>query len=125
MVFVFFTLLLFSNFIAVSISYCKKEIGILRALGTTNKDITKIFCYESIIIGLVAWILSTIGWNVVCDILNNSLFGNMYYTLNGIVKHPLVPTITCMFTILIALLITAVSTSRTSKIKPIDAILNK
>lgn len=125
LVFVFFTLLLFSNFIAVSISYCKKEIGILRALGTTNKDITKIFCYESIIIGLVAWILSTIGWNVVCDILNNSLFGNMYYTLNGIVKHPLVPTITCMFTILIALLITAVSTSRTSKIKPIDAILNK
>ena len=51
LVFTLFTFLLFSNFIAVSISYCKKEIGILRALGATNRDIIKIFGYESPIMG--------------------------------------------------------------------------
>lgn len=125
LVFVFFTFLLFSNFISVSISYCKKEIGILRALGSTNKDITKIFGYESIIIGLISWFLSVIGWIFVCNLLNNSLFGKMYYELNGIVKHPLVPIIMLIYTMLIAVLITAVSTGRTYKIKPIDVILNK
>lgn len=125
LVFVLFTFLLFSNFISVSISYCKKEIGILRALGATSRDVTKIFAYESIIIGIFAYILSIIGWISICNLLNTSIFGNMYYTLNGIVLHPLVPIITFVYTIFIALLITAVSTGRITKIKPIDAILNK
>ncbi len=125
LVFTLFTLLLFSNFISVSISYCKKEIGILRALGATSKDVIKIFVYESLIIGLISWILSIIGWYTLCGILNNSLFGNMYYTLNGIVTHPLVPIIMLIYTIVIALVITIISISRITNIKPIDAILNK
>lgn len=125
LVFVIFTLLLFSNFISISISYCKKEIGILRALGATSKDIIKIFGYESFIIGILSWLLSIIGWFVVCDLLNKSMFGNMYYTVNGIVTHPLVPLIMLIYTITIALMITVLSISRITNIKPIDAINNK
>ena len=125
LVFVLFAVLLFSNFIGVSISYSKKEIGILRALGARNKDTLKIFTYESLIIGLISWILAIIGWIYTCDLLNNSMFGNMYYTLNGILKSPLVPLGMFIFTIIISLVVTFTAISRVNKVKPIDAILNK
>lgn len=125
LVFVLFTYLLFSNFISVSIAYCKKEIGILRALGASNLDVVKIFGYESVIIGLIAFIFSIIGWFIVCGILNNSLFGDEYLILNGIVAHPLVVVLMFLFTLFIALFVTVTSVSRITKIKPIDAILNK
>ena len=125
LIFVLFAILLFSNFIGTSISYAKKEIGILRALGARNKDTLKIFTYESLIIGFISWILSVIGWIYACNLLNKSMFGNMYYTLNGIIKSPLVPLGMFIFTIIIALVITFISISRVNRIKPIDAILNK
>ena len=125
LVFILFTFLLFSNFISVSISYCKKEIGILRSLGARNIDVIKIFGYESIIISILSWGLSVISWYIICAILNISLFGDKYYILNGIVTHPLVPIIMLLYTLLIAIFITCSSVSRITKIKPIDAILNK
>ena len=125
LIFVLFTFLLFSNFIALSISYCKKEIGILRAIGATSKDVVKIFGYESIIIALISWLLSIIGWFKVCDVLNNSMFGNNYYILEGIITHPLVPITMFIYTLAIAIIITFVSINRITKIKPIDAINNK
>ena len=125
LVFILFTFLLFSNFISVSISYCKKEIGILRSLGARNIDVIKIFGYESIIISILSWGLSVISWYIICAILNVSLFGGKYYILNGIVTHPLVPIIMLLYTLLIAIFITCSSVSRITKIKPIDAILNK
>ena len=125
LVFVLFNILLFSNFIAVTISYSKKQIGILRALGAKAKDVTKIFSFEALIIGLISWVLSIIGFIVICNLLNNSIFGSLYYTLNGIVKNPFIPIIMLVYTVLISLLITLISTSKVTKIKPIDAILNK
>lgn len=124
-VFVLFAFLLFSNSIATSISYCKKEIGILRALGASKKDIIKIFGYEAIIIGICSWILSIIGWFISCNLLNNSLFGNYFFKFNAIVANPVLPVITFIFTIALAVFITITSISRITKIKPIDAILNK
>ena len=125
LVFVLFTFLLFSNFIALSISYCKKEIGILRAMGASVKDIIKIFGYESLIVAIISWILSIFGWIIICNFLNNNIFGDLYFTLNGIVTHPLIPLIMFIYTIFIALFITSVSIKRISNVKPIDAILNK
>ena len=125
LVFVLFTFLLFSNFIALSISYCKKEIGTLRALGASTADVIKIFAYESLMVAIISWIISIIGWFVICGILNKSIFGNLYFVLNGIVTHPLIPIIMFIYTVFIALFVTVSSTKRITSIKPIDAILNK
>ncbi len=125
LVFVLFNILLFSNFIAVTISYSKKQIGILRALGASSKDVNKIFSFETLIIGIISWLLSVIGFIVVCNLLNSSIFGSMYYILNGIVMNPFIPVIMFVYTIIISFLITFISTSKVTKIRPIDAILNK
>ena len=125
LVFILFTILLFSNFIYISIIYSKKQIGILRALGTNKNDIIKIFLYESIIIGIISYIISIILWFISINLLNSSLFGNKTYILNGIVTNPLVPIIMFIYTIIISIIITIISLSKITKIKPIDAILKK
>ncbi len=125
LVFVLFTILLFSNFIYISITYSKKQIGILRALGTNKNDIVKIFLYESIIVGIMSYIISIILWFISINLLNNSLFGDKTYILNGIVTNPWVPILMFIYTIIISIIITVISLSKITKIKPIDAILNK
>ena len=125
LVFILFTILLFSNFIYVSINYSKKQIGILRALGTNKGDIIRIFLYESLTVGIISYIVSIILWFIIISILNNSIFGNRGFIFNGIVTHPLVPVIMFIYTIIISIIITIISLSKITKIKPIDAILNK
>lgn len=124
-IFILFTYLLFSNFISTSISYCKKEIGILRALGASTVDVIKIFGYESLAIGIISYILSMVGWLISCKLLNKNLFSELFFTLNGIITHPLIPIIMLLFVIFISLFITITSVSKITKVKPIDAILNK
>lgn len=68
-----FSALLLCNFISVSISYKKKEIGILRAVGARSADVFKIFFSESLIISLICILLSTVGSIVACVILNGEL----------------------------------------------------
>jgi len=56
--FAIFSALLLMNFIATSISYKKREIGILRAVGARSSDVFKIFFSEALIIALINFILS-------------------------------------------------------------------
>ena len=125
LVFMLFAFLLFSNFIVVSISYFKKEIGILRAIGATSADITKIFLIESIIIALISFVLSVFGFYFVCDILNNSLFKDLFILINGFVINPYTIILLFIYVIIISVLVTTSLIGRISKIKPIDVILNK
>ena len=48
-----FAMLLLFNFISVSITHKKKEIGILRAVGARSTDVFKIFYAESAIITII------------------------------------------------------------------------
>lgn len=69
---VFSSLLLF-NFISVSISNKKKEIGILRAVGARGTDVFKIFFSESGIIVGICTILSLIGTAILTGVINGIL----------------------------------------------------
>ena len=66
-----FAMLLLFNFISVSITYKKKEIGILRAVGARSADVFKIFYSESAIITAICYVLAIIGSFIVCAVLNN------------------------------------------------------
>lgn len=68
-----FAALLLSNFISVSISQKKKEIGILRAVGARSLDVFKIFFSESFTITVICIILATISSIFTCNILNTTV----------------------------------------------------
>lgn len=68
-----FAVLLFSNFISVSISNKTREIGILRAVGARGIDVFKIFFSESFVITLMCLAISFAGCFTVCNILNQIL----------------------------------------------------
>ncbi|MBQ2746245.1 MAG: ABC transporter ATP-binding protein/permease [Clostridia bacterium] len=70
-----FAALLFSNFISVSISQKKREIGILRAVGARSADVFKIFFSESAFIAIICVVLASIGSVIGCNLLNSSLTG--------------------------------------------------
>lgn len=72
-VFGVFSGLMLLNFISVSISAKKKDIGILRAVGARGSDVFKIFFAEAFIIAVICFVLATVGAYVVCDVLNSSL----------------------------------------------------
>ncbi len=65
-----FSMLLLFNFISVSISYKKKEIGILRAVGARSTDVFKIFFSESAIISSICFVLAVIASFILCNVLN-------------------------------------------------------
>ncbi len=68
-----FAALMLLNFISVSITAKRKDIGILRAVGARGSDVFKIFFAEAFIIAVICFVLATIGAYVVCDVLNTSL----------------------------------------------------
>ena len=61
------------NFISVSISAKKKDIGILRAVGARGSDVFKIFYAEAFIIAFICFVLACVGSYVVCFFLNQTM----------------------------------------------------
>ena len=61
------------NFISVSISVKKKDIGILRAVGARGSDVFKIFYSESFIIAFICFVLASVGSYVLCFFLNRTI----------------------------------------------------
>ncbi len=72
-----FAALLFSNFISVSISQKKKEIGILRAIGAKSSDVFKIFFSESTFIAVLCILISSAASYFICGYLNVELAENI------------------------------------------------
>ncbi len=70
-VFGVFAALMLLNFISVSISAKKRDIGILRAVGARGSDVFKIFFAEAFMIATICFILATIGAYIVSGIIND------------------------------------------------------
>ncbi len=115
-----FAALLFSNFISVSISYKKREIGILRAVGARSIDVFKIFFSESFVIAGICVVFSFIGSMTVCKLLNQFIaaeFGTSLFVFGP--KSWLVLAAIAMVTAVIA---TFLPVWNAAKKKPVDSI---
>lgn len=102
----------------------KKEIGLLRSLGTKRSNVIFLFELESIIIGLTAGVIGSLFTYVLCFPLNSMLRSYLsYYRLGNI----------CDFTIYHALIVTGISLAigvvsalipayKASKVSPITSL---
>lgn len=115
-----FALLLFSNFISISISNKTKEIGILRAIGARSVDVFKIFFSESIFIAVICLVLSIIFSIVICNLLNNLLA----YSIG--VSVFVFGILSLMVMVLLGLITTFIATyipvRKAAKRKPVESI---
>ena len=122
--FAVFSAILLMNFISTSISYKKREIGILRAVGARSSDVFKIFFSESFIIALINYILAVVATITTVFFINRWLFsqGIKIQLLNFGVRQ-----LALMFGVCFAVAVLAsfLPVHRIAKRKPIDAIKDR
>ena len=123
--FAIFASLLLMSFIATSISYKRREIGILRAVGAKRADVFKIFYSEACIIALVNFLLSVICTFAFSFIMNLELANSGLITFA--VMNPNIVVVLAIFGVaLVAAFISSfLPVIRLANKKPIDAIQNR
>ena len=130
LVFFVFATFLLTNFIVISISYRKKEIGILRAIGARSLDVLSIFIWEGIMIGSFALVIGT-GFTIyIANWSNNFMSKNLFATMIANNFKPLIFGLRqfgLLFIVIygIVLIASLLPTIKIARMKPIDAILNK
>lgn len=123
--FAVFASLMLMNFISTSISYKKREIGVLRALGARGSDIFGIFFNESMIIAMINFALAAVATIIGCSLINSTFItklGMDIVLLNvGIRQVILILGVS----IGAAFVGSFLPTFKISRKKPIDAINNR
>lgn len=123
--FALFAALMLMNFISTSISYKKREIGILRALGARKSDVFGVFYNESLVIAAINFILSIISCFAVTAIVNNVLrneYGIVITILNFGIRQIL---ILAAVSVAVAFIASFLPVMKIAKKQPIDAINNR
>lgn len=123
--FVVFAALLLINYITISISYKKKEIGILRAIGARGNDVVGIFFKEAMIIALINFLIATtmaVGTILYLNNLMRNEYGILITILNFGVRQIVLMLLVSVF---IAFISSSIPVSRVARKRPIDAIRDK
>ena len=124
-VFGIFAVILLTNFIVSSITYNRKVIGILRALGTRKIDIFKIYLNEGIILGILSLFLSVFILKIGIIYMNSYISSFLFYHIDfiSLSANNILLLILSVFTVIIAS--SLFSVRKIAKMNPVDAILNK
>lgn len=105
----------------ISVLERTKEIGILRAIGASKKDISRVFNAETFIIGLGAGLLG-----ILITILLNIPINNIIYNLTGVQVNVSLPLIGGIILVLISMILTIIAglipAKMASKKDPVEAL---
>ena len=105
----------------ISVLERTKEIGILRAIGASKKDISRVFNAETFIVGLIAGLLG-IGITILLTFPINSLI----YTITGVAVNVALPPIGGVILVLISMILTIIAglipAKMASKRNPVEAL---
>ena len=121
--FAVFASLLLMNFISVSISHKKREIGILRAVGARSADVFRIFWSEATIIALINSVLAAVATLLIVGAINRGMADEgitvtlLHFGIRQILLLLGVPFLS-------ALLASFLPVYHIAKKRPVDAIKN-
>ncbi|MCI8759685.1 MAG: ABC transporter ATP-binding protein/permease [Clostridia bacterium] len=105
----------------ISVLERTKEIGILRAIGASKKDISRVFNAETFIVGFISGILG-IGITILLTIPINSLI----YALAGVTVNAMVPPVAGVVLVAISMILTIIAglipAKMASKKDPVEAL---
>ncbi len=123
--FAVFASLLLMNFISTSITYKKREIGILRALGARGSDIFGIFLKESSVIALINFVLASVATAVGSFFINKLIINELGFTVSLLNFGLRQVVVLFVISLACAFLASLIPCLKISKKKPIDAINNR
>ena len=105
----------------ISVLERTKEIGILRSIGASKKDISRVFNAETFIVGLIAGVLG-IGTTILLTIPINSII----YSLTGVTVKAMVPPVAGVILVAISMFLTIIAglipAKMASKKDPVEAL---
>ena len=123
--FAVFASFMLMNFISTSISYKRREIGVLRAIGAGKRDVFSIFFSESFVIALINFVLATIATFVASYFISRSLLVDLGLTIS--LLHFGIRQVILIFAIsmFVAVISTFLPVWKIAKKNPIDSINNR
>ena len=105
----------------ISVLERTKEIGILRAIGASKKDISRVFNAETFIVGLISGLLG-IGITILLTIPINAAI----YSITGVAVHAMVPAKAGIILVIISMVLTMIAglipAKMASKKDPVEAL---
>lgn len=104
----------------MSVSERTKEIGILRALGESKKDIRRLFTSESLLIGMASFVLSVVLAYGIGAIMNAALYKIAKFDMIQISFGNVVTTL--VLALIISFMAALLPARRAAKLNPIDAL---
>ena len=117
-----FSGILFYTYITFVIDDKKKQIGILRSLGGTKKDLLKIFLTESFIIGLIISVISIIGSALITIWFNGYLNEKLSFHLKVLSYGTSSICLIICLSLVISFLATYIPISKINKLNPVDSL---
>ncbi len=123
--FALFASLMMSNFISTSIIYKKREIGILRAIGSRGNDVFRIFFSESFIIAMINFVLTTAGLFAVTEFINYIIRSNTGLLITVLNFGPRQVLLEFGVSLLVAAVASFIPVKRIASKRPIDAIRDR
>lgn len=120
--FFIFAAVLMMNFIVVSISYRKKDIGILRAIGARSTDVLKIFVWEGVALAVISYIVTLVSVQGIAIFVNRFAANQMGMMISPIIITLRQPILLLGIVALVTFLACAWPVTRIARQRPIDAI---
>jgi len=120
-----FSIFLMFNYMSQSIEFKKKDIGILRSLGTRFKDITKIFTVEALLVSLVSSVVSIVGLLYASININQILKSRTFYQVNVFEVELSLIVWLILFSVLTTVISSLLPMIKLSKMKVVDLLSGK
>lgn len=120
--FFIFAVVLMMNFIVVSISYRRKDIGILRSIGARSIDVVKIFIWEAFVLAIISYLVTLVFLYAVSFAVNQFAMETVGILISPVIVSMRQPLLLIVIVFLVALISGALPILRIAKQRPIDVI---